>query len=96
MKKKGHVAKGHTSKHAGSGKHHVPTSKHHPRHHHLSAEGRQDLREAGAHTKGKHRHHAKGLALGDELPVCTVEALAMSLRLAGQPEIGRASCRERV
>ena len=38
-------------------------------------------------TKAHHAHHAKavGLAVGDWLPVCAFEAVAQSLRLAGQP-----------
>lgn len=85
MKKTGHVAKGHTSKHVGTSKHHALTAKHHPKHHHLSAKGLKEVRADRARAKAKHPHHARGFAIGDLLPVCSFEAVAMSLRLAGQP-----------
>lgn len=75
-------AKGHTHKHAGNhhkhaGHHH----KHHPAHHPKPATAHGQH----VHAVAKHPHHAKarGLAL-DGLPVCAAQALAASLRLAGQ------------
>lgn len=76
-------AKGHTRKHTGTRKHAQHHAKHHPTHHPKGATA------AGhhVHAVAKHPHHAKarGLALGDSLPVCAAQALAASLRLAGQP-----------
>jgi hypothetical protein len=46
------------------------------------------VRKARVHAKGKHATHAKarGFSLAsDLLPVCAAEAVAQSLRLAGQP-----------
>lgn len=79
MKKTG--ASGHTRKHTGTRKH-TSTSKHHPVHHRAAATAHGTKVTA----KAKHPSHAKarGLAIGDALPVCTFEALAASLRLAGQ------------
>ena len=84
MKKKGHAAKGHTHKHAASRKHHARTTKHHPKV--LGHVIGGNVVGGRAHTKAKHPHHAKGLALvpGD-VACCTAEALAASLRLSGWP-----------
>jgi hypothetical protein len=74
------AAKGHTAKHVGTSKH-AGTSKHSP------AAQKKTATTKAHHvtTKAKHATHAKarGLAAGDWLPVCSFEALAMSLRLAG-------------
>ena len=76
------AAKGHSRKHTAAGKAKKATAKHHPVHHKKPA-----THHAGHHVtaKGTHAHHAKavGFAVGDLLPVCSFEALAMSLRLAG-------------
>ena len=75
-------AAGHSSKHVSSKKH-ESTSKHNP------AAAKKPAASHAAHkvtTKAKHATHAKarGFAVGDLLPVCAFEAIAMSLRLAGQ------------
>jgi hypothetical protein len=74
-------AKGHTAKHATSK--HKSTSKHHPSKEKKTVTGRG----ARVHTVAKGAGHAKprGCAVGDLLPVCSFEAVAMSLRLLGQP-----------
>lgn len=78
-------ARGHTLKHVKTGKAAKRTVKHRPNHHKLPA----THHAAGhkVHAKGTHAHHAKaaGFAVGDLLPVCALEAVARSLRLAGQP-----------
>ena len=76
-------AKGHASKHVHkASKHHKAKGKHHLTHHAKPV-------GAGAHpvhAVGAPAHHPKprGFAIGDLLPVCAFEAVAMSLRLAGQ------------
>lgn len=75
-------AKGHSSKHVHKHvKHHKAKGKHHPRHHPKPATGTGH----NVHTVAHHPKQAKprGFAV-DGLPVCAAEALAMSLRLAGQ------------
>lgn len=79
----GHSGAGHGAKHTRSSKHvHGKTAKHHPKGqkkaHHVT-------KGVKAHTVAHHPHHPRGLAVGDWLPVCSLEAVAMSLRLAGQP-----------
>lgn len=76
-------AKGHTAKHTHKqAKHHKAKGKHHPQHHPKPATGTGH----NVHTAGKPAAPAKprGLAIGDLLPVCAAEALAISLRLAGR------------
>lgn len=75
-------AAGHSAKHVSSSKHHV-TSKHSP----TAAKKAASGTKAKVATKGTHAKHAKavGFAVGDLLPVCAFEAVAQSLRLAGQP-----------
>jgi hypothetical protein len=77
-------AKGHTAKHTATSKAKKKTAKHHPVKH---------RKPATAAAKGTHVHaaakpakpaKARGFAVGGLLPVCAFEALAMSLRLAGQ------------
>jgi len=76
-------AKGHASKHVHkASKHHKAKGKHHLAHHAKPVGG-------GAHpvhAVAAPAHHPKprGFAVGDLLPVCALEAVAMSLRLAGQ------------
>lgn len=79
----GHSGAGHSAKHTRSSKHvHGKTAKHHPKGqkkaHHVT-------KGVKAHTVAHHPHHPRGLAVGELLPVCSLEAVAMSLRLAGQP-----------
>jgi hypothetical protein len=73
---------GHSPKHVSSRKH-EPTSKHSP-----SSPGKSPASHKTAKVTAVARHatHAKarGFAVGDLLPACAFEALAMSLRLAGQ------------
>lgn len=72
---------GHSAKHVSSAKHKA-TSKHHP-----TAHKKTTTHKAHHVTaKAKHPSHAKaaGFAVGDLLPVCAFEAVAQSLRLAGQ------------
>lgn len=76
-------AKGHTTKHVHHKKHQQHHKKHHPVKH------KQTAAKAPAHNVhavAKPAAHAKprGFAVGELLPVCAFEALAMSLRLAGQ------------
>lgn len=75
-------AKGNSAKHTGTRKHHA-TRKHHQVHHRAAAKAHG----AKAHHVARHPHHPKprGFAVGDFLPACALEAVAMSLRLAGQP-----------
>ena len=75
-------AKGHTAKHVTSRKH-VATGKHHPSKSKTAATAKGT--GAKVTTKARHPHHAKavGFAIGDLLPVCGFEAVAMSARLAG-------------
>jgi hypothetical protein len=84
-KKAGHSSKHSSSKkHAGTSKHeaHVKHEAHLAHEAHLKAIGKAPKVTA----KAKHPTHAKArsLAVGDLLPVCAFEAIAMSLRLAGQ------------
>jgi hypothetical protein len=75
-------AAGHVRKHVSSRKH-AGTGKHHPAAH----KGTATRNAHHVHAKAKHAAHAKGrgfAAAGDFLPVCSFEAVAMSLRLAGQ------------
>lgn len=74
-------AKGHAAKHVHHRKH-TAHKKHRPA-------GQKKTAAGAAHhvtTVAHHPHHPKprGLALGDALPVCPFEAVAMSLRLLGQ------------
>jgi hypothetical protein len=77
------AVKGHTAKHVTARKH-VATGKHSP------AKTKKPATAKGAKakvtTKAKASTHAKaaGFAVGDLLPVCSFEAVAQSLRLAGQ------------
>jgi hypothetical protein len=78
------AAKGHTVKHTKTSKAKKKTAKHAPAHHKTAV-----THKATGHkvtTKGTHATHAKavGFAVGDLLPVCGFEAVAQSLRLAGQ------------
>lgn len=77
-------ASGHTSKHVSSRKH-SGTSKHRPNHHKKPVTHHHQGHKVT--VKGTHPHHAKavGFGVGDWLPVCAFEAVAMSLRLLGQP-----------
>jgi len=72
---------GHSSKHVSSKKH-EGTSKHSP----TAKKTTKSGTKGHVTTKAKHATHAKarGWAIGDLLPVCAAEAVAMSLRLAGQ------------
>lgn len=76
---------GHSAKHVTSRKH-AGTSKHSP----TASKPTAKKKSAKVTTKAKHPAHAKarGYAIGDWLPVCAAEAVAMSLRLAGQPVSG--------
>lgn len=84
MSAKTHHAKGHTNKHTAHKKHAAHHAKHNPTHHRKPATHHHTGHKV--HAKGTHAHHAKaaGFAVGDLLPVCAAEAVAMSLRLAGQ------------
>ena len=81
------TASGHTVKHTSSKKH-SGTTKHRQNHHRKPATAKATGHKVT--TKAKHATHAKatGLAVGDWLPVCAFEAVAQSLRLAGQPVHG--------
>lgn len=93
MSAKGHGSKGHSAKHTAKGKHnskhstHKKNSKHTPNHHHKPVHHKVKphgpVNVIGAH--GVHAGPVKpaGLAIGDALPVCSFEAVAMSARLAG-------------
>lgn len=76
-------AKGHTTKHVHHKKHQQHHKKHHPVKHKQAA---AKAPGHNVHTVAKPAAHAKprGYAVGDLLPVCAFEAVAMSLRLAGQ------------
>ena len=79
----GAAAHGHTGQHSGTRKH-EKTKKHHPVKQHRATHHEKHH----VHAKGTHVKHAKarGYALAPWLlPVCSLEAVAMSLRLAGQP-----------
>lgn len=76
-------ARGHTRKHTGTRKHHA-TGKHHPVHHRKTAAAHHGHHVHVA-AKGAKPAKPRGFAVGDLLPVCSLEAVAMSLRLAGQP-----------
>ena len=76
--------KGHAAKHVHKKvKHHKAKGKHHPSKQHQPATGTGH----NVHTVATHAKPAKprGFAVGDLLPACAAEAVAMSLRLAGQP-----------
>lgn len=76
--------KGHTSKHVHKAKkHHKAKGKHHPAH---NPNPVPQFRVVPPHAVGKPAGHPKprGFAVGDLLPACALEAVAMSLRLAGQ------------
>ena len=77
-------AKGHTAKHVTAKKHHRAKAKHHP----SKAKQPATAHAAGAkvHTVAGHPSHPKprGFAVAEWAPVCALEAVAMSLRLAGQ------------
>lgn len=75
-------ARGHTRKHTGTRKHHA-TGKHHPVHHRKTAAAHHGHHVHVA-AKGAKPAKPRGFAVGDLLPVCSLEAVAMSLRLAGQ------------
>ena len=78
----GAEAHGHSAKHVHHLKHHK-SKKHHPTAHKKV----QHHKKHHVHAKGTHAHHAKARGYALEswlLPVCSFEALAMSLRLAGQ------------
>ena len=77
------TAKGHAAKHV-TAKKHAAASKHRPNHHKKPATSKATGHKVTA--KAKHPAHAKavGFAVGDLLPVCGFEAVAQSLRLAGQ------------
>jgi hypothetical protein len=77
-------AKGHAAKHVTSKKHASATAKHRPNHHKKPATSKAPGHKVA--VKAKHATHAKaaGFAIGDLLPVCPAQALAQSLRLAGQ------------
>ena len=75
-------AAGHSSKHVSSRKH-AGTSKHSP----TAAKRGTAAKRAKVSAKGKHATHAKGRGFAlasDLLPVCSLEAVAQSLRLLGQ------------
>lgn len=74
------AAAGHTSKHVSSTKH-GKTSKHSP----AKTKKTRTTGTAKAHTKATHATHAKARssAVGDLLPVCSLEAVAQALRLGG-------------
>lgn len=77
--------RGHSRKHTHhTVKHHKEHGKHHQVHHHKAAT--EHHHQAHVHVKGHHAHHAKarGVAVGELLPVCSLEAVAMWLRLQGQ------------
>ncbi len=78
-------AVGHSSKHVKKTKAVKLTAKHRPNHHKKPVT-HHHVTASKVHAKATHTHHAKaaGFAIGDLLPVCAVEALAVSLRLAGQ------------
>lgn len=87
MKKKSAT---HTTKHKGTSKH-TSTAKHKAHEEHLAHEAHEAhlAHEGKVHAvakpaKPKKPAKARSLAVGDALPVCSFEALAMSLRLAGQ------------
>ena len=87
MKKKSAT---HTTKHKGTSKH-TATAKHKAHEEHLAHEAHEAhlAHEGKVHAvakpaKPKKPAKARSLAVGDALPVCSFEALAMSLRLAGQ------------
>ena len=87
MKKKSAT---HTTKHKGTSKH-AATAKHKAHEEHLAHEAHEAhlAHEGKVHAvakpaKPKKPAKARSLAVGDALPVCSFEALAMSLRLAGQ------------
>lgn len=77
----GAATQGHSAKHSRSKKHAHGKAKHNPGHHKTAHHH---------HHKGKVQtvalppSHPRGLAVGDLLPVCAFESVAMSLRLAGQ------------
>lgn len=79
--------KGHASKHVHKAKkHHKAKGKHHPAAQPKPVGHGVNAGPQPVHTAAKPPSHAKprGFAVGDLLPVCAFEALAMSLRLAGQ------------
>lgn len=76
--------KGHASKHVHkAAKHHKAKGKHHQTH---VSNPVPSFRVVPPHVVGKPAKHPKprGFAVGDVLPVCAFEAVAQSLRLAGQ------------
>jgi hypothetical protein len=80
-------AKGHTAKHTATSKASASktTAKHAPAKQKKPATAK--AKGAAVHTAAKPAKPAKpaGFAIGDLLPVCALEAVAQSLRLAGEP-----------